>query len=181
MSSIIKVNTFQDANGNALFNSDGSGNVTLSSNDMKATPAFSAYLSSTQSISDNTWTVIQFDTEHFDTDSCYNTTNYRFTPNQAGWYYIHTEADLNANNSSEHSDGGININKNGSEIYMSATNFASNFPQRVPYQTSGIAYANGTTDYFTSSAYVNDTSGSPEVTSTSGRASRWCAFKIIGA
>lgn len=28
MSSIIKVNTFQDANGNALFNSDGSGNVT---------------------------------------------------------------------------------------------------------------------------------------------------------
>jgi len=28
MSSIIKVNTFQDANGNALFSSDGSGNLT---------------------------------------------------------------------------------------------------------------------------------------------------------
>jgi hypothetical protein len=32
MSSIIKVNTFQDANGNALFSSDGSGTVTLDSN-----------------------------------------------------------------------------------------------------------------------------------------------------
>jgi len=30
MSSIIKVNTYQDANGNALFSSDGSGNLTLS-------------------------------------------------------------------------------------------------------------------------------------------------------
>ncbi|BCV04938.1 MAG: hypothetical protein CM15mV95_100 [Caudoviricetes sp.] len=40
MTSIIKVNTFQDTNGNALFNSDGSGNVTLSAGAMKMTPAF---------------------------------------------------------------------------------------------------------------------------------------------
>ena len=40
MTSIIKVNTFQDTNGNALFNSDGSGNVTLSAGAMKNTPAF---------------------------------------------------------------------------------------------------------------------------------------------
>ena len=43
MTSIIKVNTFQDTNGNALFNSDGSGNVTLSAGAMKNTPAFHMY------------------------------------------------------------------------------------------------------------------------------------------
>ena len=98
MSSIIKVNTYQDANGNALFSSDGSGNVTLT-NFPDNTPAFKATMSGNQTISINTDTKIQFDTESFDTDGAYDhTTNYRFTvpSGEGGKYYVtlfvHTSA-----------------------------------------------------------------------------------------
>ena len=47
-------------------------------------PAFSAYQSSAQTLSSNTVTKIQFQTEEFDTANCFDsTTNYRFTPNVA--------------------------------------------------------------------------------------------------
>ena len=52
-------------------------------------PAFKAYQSSAQTLANTTFTKISFDTEVFDTASCYdNSTNYRFTPNVAGYYYI---------------------------------------------------------------------------------------------
>ena len=56
---------------------------------LKNTPAFFATLSSNQSVPSGTNTKIQFDNEVYDTDNCYdNTTNYRFTPNVAGKYYV---------------------------------------------------------------------------------------------
>jgi hypothetical protein len=53
-------------------------------------PAFSAYRGSTaQSVTQNTYTKVQLNTEHFDTDNCFDsTTNYRFTPTTAGKYQI---------------------------------------------------------------------------------------------
>ena len=53
------------------------------------TPAFNASRTGSQSISSDTWTKIQFQTENFDTNSNYdNSTNYRFTPTTAGKYYV---------------------------------------------------------------------------------------------
>lgn len=52
-------------------------------------PAFSAYQSSVQTLSSGTHTKLQFQTEEWDTNSCFDsTTNYRFTPNVAGYYQI---------------------------------------------------------------------------------------------
>ena len=53
-------------------------------------PAFSAYRdSSNQAISPSTWTKVQLNAESFDTNNCFDsTTNYRFTPNIAGYYII---------------------------------------------------------------------------------------------
>ncbi len=53
------------------------------------TPAFQAKLSANQNPTDLTWTVVGCNTEVFDTDSCYDTTTYRFTPTTAGKYYIY--------------------------------------------------------------------------------------------
>jgi hypothetical protein len=54
------------------------------------TPAFLAYRStSNQSISNQTETQCQFQTELFDTDSCYDTSTYRFTPTTAGKYFLY--------------------------------------------------------------------------------------------
>src|SRR5210317_1842477 len=98
MSSIIKVNTFQDANGNALFSSDGSGNIT--GNNL-LTPAFQAKMSGNQSISDNVYTKVEFDTEDYDTNSMYDTSTYRFTPTTAGKYYVYTYASLSGEANSQ--------------------------------------------------------------------------------
>jgi predicted aconitase with swiveling domain len=52
-------------------------------------PAFSAYLSSSQTVTSGTWTKVAANTKEFDTASCYdNSTNYRFTPNVAGYYQV---------------------------------------------------------------------------------------------
>ena len=91
MAGILKVDQYQDFNGNNIMTSDGSGNITINAAAMKATPAFMVYLSADQTLSDNTYAKIQFDTEVFDTDSAYdNSTNYRFTvpSGAAGKYSI---------------------------------------------------------------------------------------------
>jgi hypothetical protein len=94
MSSIIKVNTFQDANGNALFSSDGSGTVTLDSNFSGVlpdnTPAFMAYVpSGGQSVAAGVPTKMPLTIEILDTDNAFDSsTNYRFTvPSGKGGYY----------------------------------------------------------------------------------------------
>jgi len=53
------------------------------------TPAFSATLSTSQSASNSTSTIIVFNSEHFDTDSAYDTSNGRFTvPAGEGGKYV---------------------------------------------------------------------------------------------
>jgi len=57
------------------------------------TPAFEAYLSANQTLSESTITKINFNTEIIDTNSAYdNTTNYRFTvpSGEGGNYFIYT-------------------------------------------------------------------------------------------
>jgi len=120
MSSIIKVNTFQDANGNALFSSDGSGTVTLDSNFSGVlpdnTPAFHAYRSASQSVSDSTWTKIQINVELYDSDGMYdNSTNYRFTPTIAGKYFIYGSTRSSVALTAHYTA----IRKNGSEVVVS--------------------------------------------------------------
>tara|TARA_R100000329_G_scaffold54568_1_gene49768 strand:- start:218 stop:781 length:564 start_codon:yes stop_codon:yes gene_type:complete len=41
-----------------------------------------------QAFNDATLDKLEFNQEVFDTDGCYDTSNYRFTPNKAGFYYI---------------------------------------------------------------------------------------------
>jgi hypothetical protein len=66
MSSIIKVNTYQDANGNALFSSDGSGNLT-GTNKLGITHADMWRLSSDKSLTANVESVVSANWEQVDT------------------------------------------------------------------------------------------------------------------
>ena len=64
------------------------GSITLNSS-MTNTPAFSAYDASNQTIPNTTYTLLEFDTESFDTDSAYNTSTYKFTvPSGKGGKYL---------------------------------------------------------------------------------------------
>ena len=100
MTSILKVDTIQDTDGNNIINESGntitigaSGDTTniigTLQNDGAAvggtnTPAFMVKLSGTQNITTATWTKITFDSEVYDTDSTFASN--KFTPAVAGKY-----------------------------------------------------------------------------------------------
>lgn len=107
-------------------------------------PAFSAYQSSNQALTNTTWVKLQINTENFDTNSCYdNVTNYRFTPTVAGYYQINGRID------DEASTGTVTrclvaIYKNGTEYKRgSDVAVANTFSSNV----MDIVYFNGSTDY----------------------------------
>lgn len=103
MTSIIKVNEIQDAGGNTILSSNGTG--TFTSNLPNNTPAFEAQITLNQTISHNTTTKLQFDFEEYDTNNAYDsTTNYRFTvpSNQGGKYFFYAGINWAGTNNREH-------------------------------------------------------------------------------
>jgi len=176
MTSIIKVNTYQDANGNALFSSDGSGNIT--GNNL-LTPAFQAKMSGNQSISDNVYTKVEFDTEDYDTNSMYDTSTYRFTPTTAGKYYVYTYASLSGEANSQIINAKLSIYLNGSEHLFGYMSMSSSYVEIVNITTVGTIDMNGSTDYIEVYASINTVSTTPQIKGTTR--SRFGAYKIIGA
>ena len=116
-------------------------------------PAFAATGSSTQTFGGATWTKVAFQTETYDTNSCYdNVTNYRFTPTTAGYYQMNLS--MNAN---ETGAGGVvlytSFYKNG-VAFTSVSNRDDNGQPRNMSQ-SVVIYCNGSTDYIEVYGYVS--------------------------
>lgn len=101
-------------------------------------PAFSAYLSAGQSIPNNIYTKVLYDTEEFDTNS--NFASSRFTPTVAGYYQF----------SWAFGAGGITTNgEKWASLYKNGTRIRSGSDSTASYISAGSAlvYMNGTTDY----------------------------------
>jgi len=135
--------TTADNTGILQLQSGGTTIATISSTGLQqnvGAPTFSAYQSSVQALTGGVWTKIQLQTEEWDTANCFdNATNYRFTPNVAGYYQINAcvEASTNFNTQS------MAIYKNGASAKRGVygqTNFAGT-------TISAVLYLNGTTDY----------------------------------
>ena len=141
-------------------------------------PAFSAYLSGNQSISNNTLTKVTFQSEEFDTANAYdNSTNYRFQPLVAGYYFMTSHLFYNLGVSSI-----IIWNylyKNGSLIKQfngGGTNSAGYFRNEL----NALVYMNGTTDYL--EVYTQQNSGSSQnLGSGGGVASTWFSGVLVRA
>ena len=109
-------------------------------------PAFSVYLGTNQSVTSSTWIKAQLASEVFDTASCYdNATNYRFTPNVAGYYQINGSIYHNYTASA-----GVRI---GTSIYKNGSSYSEQQITNAGYSlygtitVSSLIYLNGTTDY----------------------------------
>ena len=114
-------------------------------------PAFSAYLGSNQSLSNATFTKIQLNTENFDTDSCYdNSTNYRFTPNVAGYYQVNFSARIFGQTSP--TTYVWSIYKNGASVHE--LNINTNLSTYDARSISSVLYMNGSTDYLEFYCYI---------------------------
>jgi hypothetical protein len=122
------------------------GNVMVSGN----MPAFSASKSTSQNISTGTQTKVAFDSEEFDTASCFDTSTNRFTPNVAGYYYINANIRFNLGTVSGNGEYYISIYKNGTQFKRGFNRGISSPPTgaNILLGISSLVYANGTTDYF---------------------------------
>ena len=140
------------------------------------TPMFSAYMNaSTQSISHATLTTIVFDAENYDTDNCFDTSTYRFTPTVAGKYFLFANTRLNV---------GTDLNNNFElEIRHSAYNSRVRATGRTSANTtwnvSTILDFNGTDEYARCTFY-QDTGSSKSLDNGNGD-TLFGGFRIIGA
>ena len=176
MAGIIKVNQYQDFNGNTLFTSDGSGNLTTQE---ILYPAFEAHLSSSQALTDVTLTKVQFDNEIFDTDNCYdNSTNYRFTPTVSGKYFVYSDINADPLGTAGLVNAANHIYKNGSDLRNHEINFNNNYARRFNLSVSCVIDMNGTTDYLEIYVLVNDTSGNPQLNATPQINNLFGAYRI---
>jgi hypothetical protein len=118
------------------------------------TPAFMATMSASQVISTSTFTKVEFDTETFDTDSNYDTSNYRFTPTTAGKYQVGMQIRFGG---SGLQTGRFAFYKNGSQhkrLEFSQANTSQN--QSFTVFTT-IIELNGSSDYIEAFIYLAGT------------------------
>ena len=157
--------------GNLLITNTGSiGSAAIAANAITQTaiasgvagtgPAFRAVRTTNQSSNHNTFTKVQLNTETFDTDNCFdNATNYRFTPNVAGYYQVNYFVSVQTLSttaqvvlSAIYKNGSIyNVNDAPITQTSSATGWGA-----LTSGTSDIVYLNGSTDYIELFSYFFD-------------------------
>lgn len=139
-------------------------------------PAFRAYrASSDQSTGAGSYVKIQFQTETFDTDNCYdNATNYRFTPTKAGYYQVNMDVTFS---SAGTSDMSISVWKNGS-IYLDGATKSAAANNKYQLCIADLVYLDGSTDYISGYAYSSSGSGTVYSEASINGASRFSAVWI---
>ena len=141
-------------------------------------PAFEAVVGSNQTLTDNTTTIVAFNTEIFDTDSKYDhSTNYRFTPTVAGKYFVYISIGVSAEGDAELQNMFAMLYKNGSQTKNSHFNFAGN-NARFATGTVNAIITLDSDDYVDARIQAADSSGSSIVQATPY--STFGAYKLVG-
>ena len=197
MTSILKVDTIQDADGNNIINESGNTITIGASGDttnvigtlnkdgivVANTPAFEAYQSAVQTgVGDASWTKLTMNTEAFDTDSMYdNSSNYRFTPTTAGKYFVYVNAGMFSETSNKMNVANVAIYKNGSIYKISNITFnsGSDVANEVNATVCAVVDFNGSSDYVEAYARSNVTSGTSTLDARVNTGA-FGAYKLIG-
>ena len=135
------------------------------------TPAFKATRSSSaQTITQNTWTKVQYNGELLDTGGMYDpSTNYRFTPTVAGKYYIFTN--VNSGNTNTHIYGALYFN--GSAL----TSLTIDGSQGGGVYVGNVVTFNGSSDYIEAYTYQGTGTGAVE---DAAQYSIFGGYRLIG-
>ena len=160
-----------------VLQTDGNGNltwVTPSSN----SPAFSAYASAAVDRSGTQDLV--FDSEHLDTDSCYNTSTGRFTPDVAGNYLFSFTFYYKGSTSGIIAGARAEIWKNSStylsRFWTDPMQTNTNQLNRAGVSGSVIIPMNGSSDYVSIQTYALTTTGGTIQIDNTG--SVFCGMKL---
>jgi hypothetical protein len=127
----------------------------LAANVSTTGPAFSVYQGTQQNPTSGVYTKIQFTVENFDTANAFDsTTNYRFTPQVAGYYQINLIA-YGIGTAMGYLQ--VAIYKNGANISNALA--AAQSSANCSGMTCVLVYMNGSTDYLEGYAVVSASSG----------------------
>ena len=150
--------TISAPNGNTdrtLVLPDEAGTVLTSASDVaqKGVPAFRVYPTASASTASSTWTKIALNAITFDADANFDTTNYKFQPTVAGYYFFGWTADL-----------GGSFTLAITQLYKNGTGYSRAAGVSVAhneiYSTgTALVYLNGTSDYVELYAYTALSSG----------------------
>ena len=205
MSSILKVDTIQDADGNNIINESGNTITVGASGDttniigtlnkdgvaVANTPAFDTHLNSNSSnISMGVQTKIGYDTETYDVGGCYNNTGstvtlnglsapaHSFVPNVSGKYFFYATARIDSSSNFPH-DAYFYFFKNGSAFrQFQRLDQSSDFNGNI--QMSTAIELNGTGDYV--QVYIELYNGVSVFIAgaTNGSKTSFGGYKLIG-
>ena len=140
-------------------------------------------MSSAQTISNETYTKADFDTEIFDTNSAYDhSTNQRFTvpANMEGKYFFYANTVCDAASAANLQNCQITFYKNGSEFKKHTWNFNSNDIYYAGMQISSIIDLSAS-DYIEVYVRISDSSGSPVIDGSGSTLSEFSGYRLAGA
>ncbi len=128
MTSILKVDSIQNAAGTAAMTIDSSGRILT-----PARPVFRAYSSGTWTLAHNTFTIFPANIAVLNVGSSYNTSTYKFTAPIAGVYYFYGQW-----------FGSVSSNRGIISIYKNDSQTEDNMGSQALYQGStangGVSY-----------------------------------------
>lgn len=156
-----------DATGNLVIKTGGSGGTTALTVDdnqiatfanqpVIPVPVFSVYRSTDQTgITSSTATLVQLDTVQFDTNSWWDSVNYRYTPKIAGYYQFN--GILRTGGTSQTSQA-VYLFKNGIQ-YKTGDVLRIATSLNVHLGVSGLVYLDGVDDYVDLRGFIIASSG----------------------
>ena len=188
MTSILKADNIQDADGNNIINESGntitigaSGDTTNVIGTLQTdgaavanTPYFYARKTSTQTLTNGADVKVTFDTEDFDTGSEYATGTSRFVPANGNTYKIHAQINAKGSSNTVLQEARIILFKNGSEVFQMRNDTYTNNANWMAPSISKFVTGNGS-DYY--EIYANVYVGSGDAQIRSG--AYFSAFKLI--
>jgi hypothetical protein len=158
--------------GQALVTGGSGANPSWSSVGGTNTPLVIAYLGSSQAISANTTTTVQFDSVLVDTDNAFNTSTYTFQPSTAGYYYINFQTGGNAYTGQMNNHLRDN---SGNEYYLTDESTHDSYVESGEH----TMYFNGTTDSIFCRVWRNQSGRTLSSSSSTKRNTILTIFKLI--
>ena len=156
-----------------VLSTNGSGAMSWVDRFSAAGPAFYAYRNGNIAISNSVSNKVPLNAEIFDTANCFDSaTNYRFTPNVAGYYWLSAAINLETSSSPSQITRALpTINKNGTENLRGIDLIGPTNSVLV----SGLLYLNGTTDYVEVFIYTEGAT-TPRINGTSSGLTHFSGF-----
>ena len=175
MASIIRVDDLQDSGGNSIVSSNGSGTFTNNLG-VANTPMWYVSRTTDQTLNENAYTKIQWNSETIDTDSAFASDKFTVPSGKAGKYYLSTGVGFYDCSAQEHHY--VLFYKNGSNVSADPTGITTVADDTDRYwQTNNMIVDLAVGDYV--EVYGLFSSASGDTTSTVNY-SYFTGYKLIG-